>query len=89
MDRHAIAGAIVMPFASPGFDAAIELDTLVRCARGRDRVKPMPCYDPGSGKAGLASLLRLLESADIAGVKFFTGYDAYGPLDESIAAILD
>ncbi len=89
MEEAGVAGAVVMPLAYPGFDAAHELPLLVRQVQKYPACKPMLCYDPHSGEAGRKALLELLESEPVAGVKFFPGYDSYTPTDDCIAPVLD
>jgi predicted TIM-barrel fold metal-dependent hydrolase len=89
MEKSGIAAAVVMPFAWIGFNPILELKTLVNCVSKHPRLKPMLCYDKTTGVDCKQIISELLEHDNVAGVKFFTGYDSYSPLDDQIASILD
>ncbi len=89
MEKNGIIAAVVMPLAMKGFESLKELKTLVMCVSRRSRLKSMLCYDAISGSEGVANVLELLEDTNVVGVKFFTGYDSFGPCDEGIVSILE
>ncbi|MBN1602146.1 MAG: amidohydrolase family protein [Chitinispirillaceae bacterium] len=89
MECHGIFAAVVMPLAPEGFDQLKELELFVQCISRRSRLKSMLCHDATTGNDGTRHILELLEIDSVAGVKFFTGYDSFGPCDDSIAQILD
>lgn len=90
MEESGILYSIVMSLADTEFETVRDLDVLLEETSKRSQLIPMLCYDDKAGKRGIDHLEVLVKStSDIAGVKFFTGYDNYFPTDDRIKPVLD